>query len=136
MLVVEDEPAVRRMIGRILGRAGYRLIEAPSGAAALALLETEQPDLVIADVVMPGLSGPELAVRMRARHPALKVLYISGYGEDVIERHGRGRRPRCFPSRSGAISWSRPSRPPWLRPEPLPVRGPEAARPDAGSRPV
>ena len=90
VLVVEDEPAVRDITERILQRAGYRVLAAADGQEALRLLEGEpfDFDLLLTDVIMPQLSGPELAVRLSARNPKLRVLYMSGYTDDAIVHHG------------------------------------------------
>jgi CheY-like chemotaxis protein len=81
VLVVEDEPAVRAITCRILEERGYETIAAPNGRAALVLVEAggPAPDLLLADVVMPEMGGPELARRLAARHPGLRVLFASGY---------------------------------------------------------
>ncbi|HKU60063.1 MAG TPA: PAS domain S-box protein [Gemmatimonadales bacterium] len=90
VLVVEDEEAVRTLASRVLRGKGYRVLEASSADLALALLagSTEPIDLLLTDVVMPGLSGPALAQRLILQHPALRVLYMSGYAEEAIERQG------------------------------------------------
>jgi two-component system, cell cycle sensor histidine kinase and response regulator CckA len=90
LLVVEDEAALRTLARRILESAGYTVIEASSGNEALAVLaEHEGPvHLMLTDVVMPGMSGPELARRVFALWPDMKVLYASGYTDDAIFRHG------------------------------------------------
>jgi len=87
VLVAEDDPAVRRVIVETLARAGVRVRAAVDGAAALALLdEGPVPDLVVTDVRMPRLSGPELVRRLRVRWPRLPVLFVSGHtGEDTPE---------------------------------------------------
>ncbi len=90
LLVVEDEPGVRLLITRILERRGYRVIGCSSGAAALDLfaeLETSC-DMVITDVVMPRMSGPELARRLARVEPGLKVLFISGHLGETMESQG------------------------------------------------
>lgn len=81
ILLVEDEAAVRQVATRILSLLGYRVLEAADGAAALALAESQLPtiDVVVTDVMMPHLSGPELARRLRARNPRLPVVFMSGY---------------------------------------------------------
>jgi two-component system, cell cycle sensor histidine kinase and response regulator CckA len=90
VLVVEDQPEVRRLTMVILDRIGYRLLEAANGAEALEVLQRDsQPiDLMITDVVMPGMNGRELAMRAAELRPSLKVLYISGYTADAIGRQG------------------------------------------------
>jgi PAS domain S-box-containing protein len=87
ILVVEDEPALRLLVRSILERAGYRVLEAESGVAALELWEERGVgiDLVVTDMVMPdGLSGRELGQRLLQEKPSLKVIYSSGYSPDVI----------------------------------------------------
>jgi PAS domain S-box-containing protein len=89
VLVVEDEADVRRIIGRLLREQGYRVLEAPHGREALAIAgdPTNRIDLIIADVVMPGLGGRELAARLAERRPEVPILFTSGYtGHDVVER--------------------------------------------------
>ncbi|MGO9261962.1 MAG: response regulator [Bryobacteraceae bacterium] len=90
VLVVEDQSEVRRMVLAILRQNGYRLLEAADGTEALSLSESydEPIDLLITDVVMPGMNGRELADRMLRLRPALKVLYISGYSADVLAPQG------------------------------------------------
>jgi PAS domain S-box-containing protein len=89
ILVVEDEPSVRSLVEIVLRRAGYRVATAANANAALAVAATDQPiDLLLTDVVMPGLSGAELSDRLTAIRPALKVIYMSGFADDAIVRHG------------------------------------------------
>ncbi|MFN7943501.1 MAG: PAS domain S-box protein [Thermoanaerobaculia bacterium] len=90
VLVVEDESAVRSLIARVLKSRGYRVTTAASPAEALGAIDRldSPPDLVLSDVVMPGLSGPELARRLRQRNPDLKVLFVSGYSESAVVHHG------------------------------------------------
>ena len=83
VLVVDDEDAVLQAARRILESDGYRVIEASNGAEAVALLAKDTPvDLLMADLAMPGLSGEEMARQFRAARRDLKVLYVSG----VIDR--------------------------------------------------
>ena len=90
ILVVEDEDAVRYLACRVLQGNGYRVLEAGDPAAALRIVRDErQPvDLLVTDIVMPGMSGPALTERLVAVWPDLKVLYITGYAEEAIERQG------------------------------------------------
>jgi PAS domain S-box-containing protein len=91
VLLVEDETALRTLARRILEAAGYTVIEAASGNEALSVLaenEDRPVHLMLTDVVMPGMSGPELARRVRVLWPEMKVLYASGYTDDAIFRHG------------------------------------------------
>jgi two-component system cell cycle sensor histidine kinase/response regulator CckA len=89
ILLVEDEEAVRAFAGRALTARGYTVVEAASGAEALDLLKgmTEPLDLVISDVVMPGMDGPTLLRELRRRQPGLKIIFVSGYAEDAFQRH-------------------------------------------------
>jgi two-component system, cell cycle sensor histidine kinase and response regulator CckA len=90
VLLAEDEESVRELAVRILQRLGYDLLVAGSGAEALAIAERhEEPiDLLLTDVVMPGMSGRELAAHLAALHAETAVLYTSGYTEEVIAHHG------------------------------------------------
>ena len=85
VLVVEDEEMVRRIACRALQEYGYRVVEAADGAAALALLATgTEVDLILCDIVMPGLSGRELGAALTQAAPGSAILYMSGYtGNDV-----------------------------------------------------
>ncbi|MCL4234813.1 MAG: response regulator, partial [Deltaproteobacteria bacterium] len=88
ILVVEDEDAVRRLAKRVLERNGYRVIEAASGDEALAVGDDVAIDLVLTDVVMPHMNGRQLVEKLLARRPGLRVVFMSGYTEDAIARHG------------------------------------------------
>ncbi len=90
VLIVEDEPAVRRLTRRFLEASGYKVVEASNVGDAIRMTEgnTEKIDLLLTDVIMPELSGPELAKRLRVFLPSLKVLYMSGYPGEFIARHG------------------------------------------------
>jgi two-component system cell cycle sensor histidine kinase/response regulator CckA len=81
ILLAEDEQGVRAFLEMALMRAGHRVISAPSGAAAVEKAGhiNEPIDLLIADVVMPGLSGPDAADQLRQRHPDMQTLFLSGY---------------------------------------------------------
>jgi two-component system, cell cycle sensor histidine kinase and response regulator CckA len=89
ILVVEDEDAVRYLACRVLRGNGYRVLETGNPADALRIARAEGPiDLLVSDIVMPGISGPALAERLVAGYPDLKVLYITGYAEEAIQRQG------------------------------------------------
>ena len=90
VLLVEDAQRVRAVVREILEMHGYGVIEARDGAEALALeQEHEGPiHLLLTDVVMPEMSGRELAQRLVPLRPEMSVLYISGYTDDAIVRHG------------------------------------------------
>ncbi|MFD2235068.1 response regulator, partial [Phaeospirillum tilakii] len=84
ILLVEDEDAVRTFGARALRNKGYSVIEARSGEQAIELLRGPQPvDLLISDVVMPGMDGVTLAGLVRIERPSVRVVLISGYSEDV-----------------------------------------------------
>jgi len=90
ILLVEDEPSVRKMIFRTLSEKGYRVMEASNGEEALRLIEernTGEIHLVIADVIMPRMGGRDLIERVKRYFPGLKVLYISGYTDNSIVNH-------------------------------------------------
>ena len=88
VLLVEDDDAVRLLVRRILGREGIDLLEAENGFDALRIVEERQGgvDLLLSDVAMPGMSGAELAQRLRERHPSLAVLFMSGYFDQETVR--------------------------------------------------
>ncbi|HUI57940.1 MAG TPA: PAS domain S-box protein [Bryobacteraceae bacterium] len=90
ILVVEDQEKVRQLALRILKENGYQLLEAADGPAALALSESfpGRIHLLLTDVVMPGMTGRELAARVQNQRPQTRVLFISGYAADVISREG------------------------------------------------
>ena len=90
VMVVEDEVAVRRLIAGVLDRAGYSVLSAESGPEALAVLREHSGtvDMLLSDVVMPEMSGPELARVLREDHRDLRVCFMSGYTEDEVFRHG------------------------------------------------
>jgi signal transduction histidine kinase len=92
VLVVEDEPAVREIAVAILGDLGYRVLEAADGESALRVFgaNASSVDLLLTDVVLPGrVRGREVAERIRAMRPEVKVLFMSGYTENSIVHHGR-----------------------------------------------
>ncbi len=90
ILLVEDEPNVRELAAEMLNRQGYRVLTAADGAEALKVAdELAGPlDLLVTDVIMPRLNGPELAGRLKESRPDLKILYVSGYADEMIARFG------------------------------------------------
>ena len=88
VLVVEDQAEVRKYAVVVLKEYGYRVIPVESAGEALLLCEQERIDLVLTDVVMPHVSGRELAERLKTVQPGIKVLYMSGYTDNIIEHHG------------------------------------------------
>jgi len=86
VLVVDDEAPIRQIERRLLEQAGYQVIDAAGAAEALALLHDGQEiDLLIADLEMPGVSGDEMVRRIRAERPDLKVLYVTGYIDRLMD---------------------------------------------------
>jgi CheY-like chemotaxis protein len=90
VLVVEDQEDVRKLIRTILESYGYRILEAENGVEALRLIE-EHPgeiQLLLTDVILPGMNGKTLSEQMRVLLPKPKVIFMSGYPEDAISRRG------------------------------------------------
>jgi two-component system cell cycle sensor histidine kinase/response regulator CckA len=80
VLLVDDEPAVRHLFALALSREGYHVVEAGNGAEALQVAaQLDAIDLVVTDIVMPVMKGPELAARLHERLPTLPVVFVSGY---------------------------------------------------------
>jgi two-component system cell cycle sensor histidine kinase/response regulator CckA len=90
VLLVEDETDLREILEHYLETQGYTVLSAGDGAAGLVACreQTPAPRLLITDVVMPGMSGRVLADQLRSENPAMKVLYLSGYTDDAVLRHG------------------------------------------------
>jgi CheY-like chemotaxis protein len=90
IMLVEDDQQVRDLAQRILEKLGYSVRVAANGSEAMQSLEVDvgPVDLLVTDVIMPGMNGRELAERLGNRYPDIKVLYLSGYTDDVIARHG------------------------------------------------
>jgi two-component system, cell cycle sensor histidine kinase and response regulator CckA len=98
ILVVEDEDEVRKLAAGILSRQGYKVLEASHGGDALLMMEKrpEPIELLLTDVVMPGISGPDFARRLKILRPELKVLYMSGYADNGIFQQGILERGMAF----------------------------------------
>jgi two-component system cell cycle sensor histidine kinase/response regulator CckA len=90
VLLVEDEPALRRLVQRVLEEAGYTVLAAADGLEALDVAERHSGplQLLLTDVVMPGLSGPELVRQLHSARPGLEVLYMSGYNDSRLANRG------------------------------------------------
>jgi two-component system, cell cycle sensor histidine kinase and response regulator CckA len=87
VLVVEDEEAVRHLLSRVLRAKGYRVLEAPNAETAIvAATAAEAIHLLLTDIVMPGLGGPALAAQLAAGRPGMRVLFITGYAPEAVER--------------------------------------------------
>jgi len=88
VLLVEDEEAVRNLTRRVLEHQGYSVLSAPTGEAALALSRARpgQIHLLLTDVVMPGMSGPELAEQLTVERPGMRRIYMSGYAATALEQ--------------------------------------------------
>lgn len=86
ILVVEDEPTVQRATCRMLELEGYVSLPAPDAGEALKLLDAGQiPDLMVIDIRLPGMSGPELALRIHNRYPHIPVLFVSGWVDGLAD---------------------------------------------------
>jgi two-component system cell cycle sensor histidine kinase/response regulator CckA len=90
ILVAEDEDGVRELVVRVLSKAGYAVLAAPCGADALELSETHPGhiDLLLSDIMMPGMLGSELASRLLVERPGTRVLFMSGYAGDLMSDQG------------------------------------------------
>jgi CheY-like chemotaxis protein len=84
--VAEDDDSTRSVVNRVLQRAGYQVLLAPDGVQALRIVESHASaiDLLLTDVIMPGLSGPQLSARAHEHAPHLPVLFMSGYPADAL----------------------------------------------------
>ena len=90
ILVAEDEDGVRSLTREVLEKYGYTVLEAANGEEALKVAESHEGpvDLLLSDVVMPRMGGPELAQALLAKRPSVKVLYMSGYTDHPMVRRG------------------------------------------------
>lgn len=90
ILLVDDEESVRAIVTRILGRQGHKVLEAEHGAAALRIAAGygETIDLLVTDMYMPGLRGPEILEKLRPSRPGIRVLFMSGYADEDVARSG------------------------------------------------
>jgi CheY-like chemotaxis protein len=90
IMLVDDDEGVRAIARRILQRAGYAVLSAPDGVDAMRMISEAGGgvDLLLTDVVMPGLGGRDLVAHVRDTYPDLRVLFVSGYTEEGVRRHG------------------------------------------------
>ena len=90
ILVVEDDKTLRELTVQLLRDGGYRVIEAKDGEDAVRILATSEAgiDLLLTDVIMPEKSGPELVKQIEKGHPKTRFVFMSGYSNDMVKRHG------------------------------------------------
>ena len=88
ILIVDDSPTEMHILRTALLKSGHSVVTATSGEEALEVARVERPDLILMDVIMPGMNGRELARQMMAKRQGLSVLYVSGYTENMTLRHG------------------------------------------------
>jgi CheY-like chemotaxis protein len=90
VLLVEDEQALRELVANMLRERGYTVLEADCGSAAIAIADRQQGaiDLLLSDVVMPGMNGRQAALEVALRRPAIKVVYMSGYSDEALGARG------------------------------------------------
>jgi PAS domain S-box-containing protein len=96
ILLVEDEESVRALARRALEARGYRVLDAADGGEAVEIARSQSVDLLLTDMVLPGMGGSEVAARIHDLHPLAKILYTSGYTDDVIVRRGLMERGAAF----------------------------------------
>ena len=90
LLLAEDDPIMRRLTRKMLEAHGYRVLEAEDGKSALQVISSHAGSiaLILTDVVMKGMNGPELVLRLMESHPKMKVVYMSGYTGELVANHG------------------------------------------------
>jgi two-component system cell cycle sensor histidine kinase/response regulator CckA len=96
ILLVEDEESVRALVRKTLEARGYHVLEAADGGEAVEIARSQSVDLLLTDMVLPGMGGSEVAARIHDLHPQAKILYTSGYTDDVIVRRGLMERGAAF----------------------------------------
>jgi len=85
VLFAEDDPAVRQSLAQLLSMSGYRVLTAEDGFEALRLLTQQEIDVLLTDIVMPGLDGVELARKARALRPDMRIMFLTGYSARTAE---------------------------------------------------
>ena len=90
ILLAEDDAIMRRLTRKMLEAHGYKVLEAEDGHSALEVIGSDHAsiDLILTDVVMKGMNGPELVLRLIESHPGMKVVYMSGYTGELVANHG------------------------------------------------
>src|ERR671930_1460725 len=97
VLIVDDEPSIISFVDQTMRRAGYQTYTAPNAKVALEICQTKgMPDLLLTDFKMPGMDGDALAARLRQREPDLKVLYLTGYADQLFTERGALWRDEAF----------------------------------------
>jgi len=97
ILIVDDEPSIISFVDRTMRLAGYRTYTAPNAKVALEICEHNGlPDLLLTDFKMPGMDGDALAARLRQREPDLKVLYLTGFADQLFTERGALWRDEAF----------------------------------------
>jgi two-component system cell cycle sensor histidine kinase/response regulator CckA len=97
ILIVDDEPSIISFVDQTMRLAGYQTYTAPNAKVALELCESKGvPDLLLTDFKMPGMDGDALAARLRQREPDLKVLYLTGYADQLFSERGSLWRDEAF----------------------------------------
>jgi len=92
VLVVDDEPQMCDVLCRVLEKEGYRVITAPDGEAALGLIREEKPDVVLLDLVMPGMDGREVCRRVRELSTASRIIYLTAKAAPISPSESKGLR--------------------------------------------
>ena len=97
-MLAEDDQVVRDLVRQVLQTTGYTVLEAANGERALQLSGAHPGPihLLLTDVVLPGLSGPEVAAQLASTRPAMQVIYMSGYAQETIKRYGLAEKHRLF----------------------------------------
>ena len=108
ILIVDDDPMVRKIVIAILQKYGYDVFDAPSGQQGLkCVLEHPEIDLVLSDIVMPELSGPEMVDKILDKRPGMRVIFMTGYGADLlphqVKRFSVLEKPFTIPGLLGAV---------------------------------
>lgn len=90
LLVADDDPVVRQLVADVFRTSEFHVLEAGDGVEALKLIDAScmSIDVLLVDVVMPRLNGSELARVILACHPAIRIIFMSGHPDDVVDRHG------------------------------------------------